>query len=144
MLEGLLLIILGALAAPNLFAKSPEAQKVIAKIAPYVGWFGIAAVVWGVICLLRLFGLFGLLGHGGIRGIIFFLVYAVQVALLIIVGFLLGIGTLKMFIKDANAQAKMDQTIAKISPYQGRLGVLSIIVGALLLIYFFVPTLAVG
>ena len=75
---------------------------------------------------------------------IFVLVYAVQVALLIVVGFLLGIGTLKMFIKDANAQAKMDQTLAKISPYQGTLGLISIIVGVLLLIYFFVPTLAIG
>jgi hypothetical protein len=143
MLEGLLLIILGALAAPNLFAKSPEAQRVIAKIAPYVGWFGLAAVVWGIICLLRLFGMFGLLSLG-LRAMIFFLVYAVQVALLLVVGFMLGIGTLKMFIKDANAQAKMDQTLAKISPYQGTLGLVSIIVGVLLLIYFFFPRLAIG
>jgi hypothetical protein len=143
MLEGLLLIILGALAAPNLFAKSPEAQKVIAKIAPYVGWFGIAAIVWGILRLLTLFSMFGLFGHG-LRAMIFVLVYALQVGLLIVVGFLLGIGTLKMFIKDPNAQAKMDQTIAKISPYQGTLGLISIIVGVLLLIYFFVPTLAIG
>jgi len=44
-------------------------------------------------------------------------------------GLLLGVGVLKTFIKDATAQAKMDQTIVKLSPFQGTLGFISIGVG---------------
>ncbi len=143
MLEGIWLIVLGALAAPNLFAKSPEAQKGIAKIAPYVGWIGIASLVWGVLKLIDLLRITSFIG-GGLRPLIFFLVFAASVVVLLALGFMLGIGTLKMFIKDANAQAKMDQTLAKISPYQGTLGLASIILGVILLIYRFVPSLIAG
>jgi hypothetical protein len=137
MLEGIWLIVLGALAAPNLFAKSPEAQKGIAKIAPYVGWIGLASLVWGVLKLLDLLRITGFLG-GGLKLMIFFLVFLASVIVLLVLGFMLGIGTLKTFIKDPNAQAKMDQTIAKLSPYQGTLGLVSIILGVIMLIYRFV------
>ena len=44
-------------------------------------------------------------------------------------GLLLGVGVLKTFIKDPTAGAKMDQTIAKLSPFQGTLGLVAIGVG---------------
>ena len=44
-------------------------------------------------------------------------------------GLLLGVGVLKTFIKDVTANAKMDQTITKLAPYQGTLGLVSIGLG---------------
>jgi hypothetical protein len=44
-------------------------------------------------------------------------------------GLILGIGTLKTFIKNPQAQQKMDETLAKLSPKQGMLGVAAIGLG---------------
>ena len=50
--------------------------------------------------------------------------------LLAALGLILGIGVMKSFIKNPQAQAKMDQTLAKLSPKQGMLGLVAIGVGA--------------
>jgi hypothetical protein len=44
-------------------------------------------------------------------------------------GLLLGVGVMKSFIKDDTAKAKMDQTVIKLAPFQGTLGLVSIAVG---------------
>jgi hypothetical protein len=44
-------------------------------------------------------------------------------------GLLLGVGVLKTFIKDPTANQKMDETIAKLSPFQGTLGLAAIGLG---------------
>ena len=49
-------------------------------------------------------------------------------------GLLLGVGVLKTFIKDPTAQAKMDQTIAKLAPKQGMLGLIAIGLGIWLVV----------
>jgi hypothetical protein len=54
--------------------------------------------------------------------------------LLAALGLILGIGTLKTFIKDPTAQAKMDQTLAKLAPHQGRLGIAAIGVGVWMIV----------
>ena len=43
--------------------------------------------------------------------------------LLAALGLILGIGVMKTFIKNPQAQVKMDETLAKLSPKQGMLGV---------------------
>lgn len=54
----------------------------------------------------------------------------VQLAL----GLLLGIGVLKTFIKQPQAVAKMDETVAKLAPYQGKLGLVAIGIGVWMII----------
>ena len=49
-------------------------------------------------------------------------------------GLILGIGVLKTFIKQPQAQAKLDQTLAKIAPHQGRLGLAGVGVGAWMIV----------
>lgn len=49
--------------------------------------------------------------------------------LLAALGLLLGVGVLKSFIKDPTANAKMDQTIARLAPKQGVLGLIGIGLG---------------
>ena len=44
-------------------------------------------------------------------------------------GMLLGVGTLKTFIKDEKAQARMDELVTKLAPYQGNLGVAALVLG---------------
>jgi hypothetical protein len=135
LLHGIMLIVLGCLAIPSLIiAKRPDAKQVLDKITPYQGWIGLIGLAWGVYALLFwILPSLGWLG-GGMRLMLWFIVAAVDVALLIILGFMMGIGTLKTFIKNPNAQAKMDQTLVKLAPKQGTLGVVAIIVGLFVLL----------
>ncbi|HKA91828.1 MAG TPA: hypothetical protein VKE22_29400 [Haliangiales bacterium] len=138
-LYGLLLIVLGVLAVPNLIlAKRPDAKKVLDKITPFQGWIGIAAFVWGIWLLISwLLGSFGLLGLG-VKGIIWFLIIVATILCYLALGALLGVGVAKTFVKDPNAQAKMDEVVAKVAPKQGALGILALIVGAIVFLNSFI------
>jgi hypothetical protein len=139
MLNGLLLIVLGVLAVPNLIlAKRPDAKKVLDKITPFQGWIGIAAFVWGVWLVISwLLPSFSFLG-AGVRGIIWFVLIAATIACYLGLGALLGIGVAKTFVKDPNAQVKMDQMVARLAPKQGSLGILALILGAVVLLNSFI------
>jgi hypothetical protein len=120
---GIWLVILGVLGAANLIiARKPDAKEVIAKLAPYQGWIGAISVFGGI---WMIFGGLGALGAKAIWGITYLAEGGVQIAL----GLLLGVGILKTFVKNAEAGAKMDQMIAKLSPYQGTLGLVAIGLG---------------
>ena len=49
-------------------------------------------------------------------------------------GMLLGVGVLKTFIKQPEAQAKMDQLVARLAPKQGVLGLIAIGVGVWMIV----------
>jgi hypothetical protein len=132
---GLWLVVLGALAAPSLvIAKRPEAKDLIAKLAPYQGWIGAISAIgglWGIIqSILNL----SWLSHWPI----WWATYAVSEFLQFALGLLLGVGVLKSFIKNPQANEKMDQTIAKLAPYQGRLGIAAIGMGIWMILASFV------
>lgn len=126
MLFGIWLIVLGALAVPNLILKRPELKSTLDKITPYQGWIGAISALWGV------WGLITSILHLGWLTIvpIWWITLTANNVLLFALGILLGINTLKGFIKDATAQAKMDQTVAKLAPYQGTLGLVALGLGA--------------
>jgi hypothetical protein len=133
-IDGLLLMFLGVLAVPGLIiAKRPDAKRIIDKIAPYQGWIGAILALWGVFRLIQWFGMFGLLG-GGVRGIMVWIFYTTFVFTMISLGFMLGIGVIKSFVKDANAQARMDEVLAKLAPKQGVLGLAAIITGGIIIV----------
>jgi hypothetical protein len=130
--DGLMLMLLGVLAVPGLIiAKRPDAKRIIDKIAPYQGWIGAILMLYGVYGLIRWFGFFGWLGAGHIFG---WLVYTTFVFLMLSLGFMLGIGVIKTFIKDANAQAKMDQLLTRLAPKQGMFGLAALAVGAVVVV----------
>jgi hypothetical protein len=60
---------------------------------------------------------------------IFWFTWLADSVILAALGLLLGVGTLKTFIKNPTAQANMDKTIAKLAPYQGTLGLIGIGLG---------------
>ena len=68
---------------------------------------------------------------------IFWVTFLADSVLLLSLGFILGVGTMKTFIKDPKANEKMDQTLHKLAPYQGNLGLLAIGVGAWMVISSF-------
>lgn len=123
MVFGIWLVLLGVLGAASLIvAKRPDAKDAIAKLAPYQGWIGAVSALWGVWGVIS-----SVLSIGSI-GLVWAMVLATSV-LLAALGLLLGVGVLKTFIKDPTAQAKMDETITKLAPYQGTLGLASIGLG---------------
>ncbi len=128
---GIWLFILGALAAPSLIlSKRPDASEILAKFTPYQGWIGAVSALWGVWGIISAVLNLGWLTAAPIFWITFLAVAVVQAGL----GLLLGIGVLKTFIKDPTAQAKMDQTIAKLAPKQGLLGVVAMGLGVWMII----------
>ena len=135
MFYGLLLVVLGALAAPSLvIAKRPEAKDLIAKITPYQGWIGAISALWGAWGII-----YSILNIGWLTTWpIWWITLAASEFLQFALGLLLGVGVLKTFIKNAQANEKMDQTIAKLSPYQGRLGIAAIGLGIWCIIASFV------
>lgn len=124
------LILLGICGASSLIiAKRPDAKHLIDRIVPYQGWFGAVSVLWGVWDLIGcLTGMSLMAAHPPI-GLIYWVLFLAAGLLEVSLGLLLGVGVLKTFVKNPTGQAKMDQTITKLSPFQGTLGFISIGVG---------------
>ena len=124
------LIMLGILGASSLIiAKKPNAKELIGKIAPYQGWFGAASVFYGFWELFSCITSMGLMSVHPPIGLIFWLMYLANALLQMALGLILGIGILKTWIKNEQAHQKMDQTLAKLAPFQGVLGLAAIGVG---------------
>jgi len=131
MIHGIWLALLGVLGAANLIiAKKPEAKELIGKIAPYQGWIGAVSALWGAWGVIQAILHIGWLAHWPI----YWITWIVDSGLLLALGLLLGVGVFKTFIKSAEATAKMDQVIAKLTPYQGMLGLVAIGVGGWMVI----------
>ena len=131
---GLWLIVLGALAVPGLIlSKRPDAKQILDKITPYQGWIGVISFLWGIYGLISWLGMFRYLGLG-VTWLFYWVAFTACVVCLLVLGFILGIGVMKTFIKDANAQAKMDQTLAKLSPFRNLLGLIALADGVVLII----------
>lgn len=123
------LLLIGILGAANLIiARLPAAKEYIAKIAPYQGWIGLVSIIlgaWSIFDLLipsiRWMTDFPLRGVLGIA----------TTVVLLLLGFLLGLGMIKTFVKDPQTQAKLDQMAAKLAPYQGIMGIIAIVLAIL-------------
>jgi hypothetical protein len=126
LLTGVWLAVLGVLGASSLIiARKPDAKELIAKISPYQGWIGAVSALWGAWWVINAVLNIGLMSVAPIAWIIWLATGAVMLLL----GFLLGIGILKTFVKDEKANAKADQMLTKLAPYQGTLGLIAIGLG---------------
>jgi hypothetical protein len=124
---GIWLMVLGILGASNLIiAKRPDAKEHIAKLAPYQGWIGASSVLWGLWILLWTVLHAGFLISWALLGFITLLAVGV---VLVTLGLLLGVGVLKSFVKNDQANAKLDDTVTKLAPFQGMLGLVAIGLG---------------
>ena len=134
LISGLWLAVLGVLGASSIIiAKKPDAKEMIAKLAPYQGWIGAVSALWGVWGVISAVLTLGWLAHWPIYWVTALADSVLQFAL----GLILGVGVLKTFIKNPQANEKMDQTLAKLLPYQGNLGLLAIGLGIWMVISSF-------
>jgi hypothetical protein len=131
MINGIWLALLGILAVPSLIlSRRPDAKEMLAKLSPYQGWMGVVSAFWGVWGVIS-----AVLNIGWLTSYpIFWITLLANSVLLAALGFILGIGVMKTFLKDVNAQAKMDETLAKIAPHQGRLGIGAVAMGAWMIV----------
>jgi len=132
---GIWLAVLGILAVPSLIiSKRPDAKELIDKVAPYQGWIGAISAIWGLWLVISSLLHLSWLGDYPI----YWITYLANALLLLALGILLGVGVLRTFTKNEQALAKLDETVKKLSPYQGNLGIAGIIVGIWMIISNFI------
>lgn len=100
-------------------------KPVLETLTPYQGWIGAVSALWGAWGIISAVLNLKLLSLAPIWWITWVGTSSVTLSL----GLLLGVGTLKTFIKNDDAQAKLDEVTAKIRPYQGTLGMVAIGLG---------------
>ncbi len=128
MIYGITLAVLGVLATPSLLlSKKPNAKEILNKITPYQGWIGLVFCIWGVWGIIQAILSLGLLGSQPIWWITWIANSTLEASL----GFLLGYGMISKLILSKNeaAKEKGELLLQKLSPLQGRLGLIAIILG---------------
>jgi hypothetical protein len=131
LVSGIWLIVLGMLGASSLvIARRPDAKHAIAAIAPYQGWIGAVSALWGAWGLVSAVLNLGWIAHWPIL----WGTYLADAFLQFSLGLLLGIGVLKTFIKNPTAQVRMDQTLTRLAPHQGRLGLAGMAMGVWMIV----------
>jgi hypothetical protein len=131
MLDGLLTIAGGILAASALIiARKPNAQALIDKMTPAMGWIGVVMFFWGV------WNLIFLRPPAGLMNPISLVVGFGLVTMQLVVGFLLGFGLITKWTLRGNAMAMArGQAIRhKLAAYQGTFGLVAIATGSLFVV----------
>ena len=121
----------GLLGAANLIiAKKPNAKELIDKLTPYQGSIGVVLVIWGVIDVIRIVPSLGALSSAPLWTVISLLTALTELGL----GFLLGYGLISKYALSKSPQAleKGQQLRAKLTVYQGPLGLTAIVLAILL------------
>ncbi len=123
-------------AAGLIIAKKPDAKQLIDKLTPYQGYCGALMFIWGIWDIITTLRFLSLLGAGG-RGVIAWVLMLIVSLTELCLGFLLGFGLITKYALSKNAQAmeKGEQIRAKIIPFQSTLGIISILLAILWLLY---------
>jgi hypothetical protein len=134
MLDGILMIVIGALAAMSLItAMVKDSEKLLNVIVPFQGYLGIVAFIWGIwgiiSCILGL----SWIGQWPIWWITLLIISLVE----LVIGFMLGFSLLSKYVlsKNEEAKKKAEEMLAKLSPYKVTLGLIGMGAGVWALIY---------
>lgn len=130
MLGGLITIAGGILAASGFIIKrSPNAQQLIDKIAPYQGWIGVVMFIWGIKEVIGSVTGLSMLSTAPLAWIFWTLSGVAD----LLVGFLLGFGLITHYALSKNpaAMEKGQRIKGTLVSIQAPLGVLAIVMGAL-------------
>jgi hypothetical protein len=130
LLHGLWLLVLGALGAATIVARDRRGARVLSELEPYRGWIGVISAGIGA---WRLFWV--LLELPGLRWFNHWLLRAVDGALLLSLGLVLGVGIFRSWLKRPSAQSRLDGWTRKLQPYREKLGVTAMVVGAYLVLH---------
>ena len=126
LITGIWLTLLGVLGASRLIiARQPDAKRLIGKLAPYQGWIGVVSALWGAWWIVAALLDLRLLSFAPLAWI----VWVATGAVMLLLGFVLGVGIMKSFLDDKKTNARADELLAKVAPYQSRLGLVAIALG---------------
>ena len=129
LVAGIWLLVLGVLGASTIIiAKKPDAKQMIDKLGPYQGWIGAVSALWGVWILIHALLNLRLLS-AGLRPMIWWFTLLANGFLQATLGLLLGVAILKTFTSNEEALDRLDQTVAKLTPWQGKLGLAALGLG---------------
>jgi hypothetical protein len=138
-LDGITLIIIGILAAPQLIlSKKPDAAEKLAGIAKWQGWIGFIAFIWGLWgCIWAVLTIGWIAAGWPVRWFTWFICNIIELVL----GFMLGYGLISKYAlsKSEAAKEKAGKILAKLAPVQGTLAIISIIFGLWTIIASFLP-----
>ncbi len=140
----IVLIVLGILGASSLIIKNkPEAKDLIDKIVPFQGWIGIGAFLWGLwIVIWSIMNAGYWLGWGSITWTLWFILILATGVMLVLLGFIFGFNLINKYaLSKANneeATKKAEELLKKLIGIQIPLGIISIILGIVSLIWYFI------
>jgi hypothetical protein len=138
-LDGITLIIIGILAAPQLIlSKRPDAAETLGKIAKWQGWIGFIAFLWGLWGIIWAILTIGWIAAGWPVRWFTWLVCNVGE---LVLGFMLGYGLIAKYVlsKSDEAKAKADGILKKLAPVQGTFAIIAIVFGIWTIIAAFLP-----
>lgn len=128
MIYGILLVILGILAVPSLIlSKKPEFKELLDKITPYQGYIGVVFAFWGVWGIIS-----AILNLDWLTVIpVYWTIYLLVALLEFSLGFIMGYSLIasNLLSKNETAAQKGKELLNKLTPLQGTLGIVAIILG---------------
>jgi len=130
-LFSILLIIVGALAAYSGIVRNwPNFRQGLDKIVPYQGWFGIVALVWGAVELIRLLLHLGMIS---MMPALWLVLYIAANVVAVLLGLVLGYGLIAQYLLTNNpdARRKGEDLRARLAGRQIALGWVAIVLGVL-------------
>jgi len=131
--NGLVLVVLGALCIPSLVAqKSPNAKELLDKVVPFQGIIGFAAFIWGAWVLIQCILGLGWIGWAFPRGLIRWITYLANGVLLLAGGAILGWGLIQknLLAKASNdVRARAEESFEALVAFQPKIGIFAIIFG---------------
>lgn len=133
-IEGILMIIIGELAAMSLItAVSKDSKKILDVIVPFQGYLGIVVLCWGIWGIIS-----ALLGLSWIAQWPIWWITLLAISIVeVVIGFILGFSLISKYAlsKNEEAKKKAEELLAKLSPYKITLGLIGIGVGVWSIIY---------
>ncbi|MDR1374635.1 MAG: hypothetical protein LBJ24_06660 [Treponema sp.] len=136
--DGLILIVLGALCIPALVAqKSPNAKTLLDKIVPFQGIFGFVMFIWGIWVIIQVIIGLGWIGIAFPLGLIFWITILIDGILSLFGGAILGWSLIQKYLlakAPEKVKAKAEESFAKLIAFQPKIGIISIIFGVWVII----------
>ena len=137
-IDAIVIIACGLFCIPSIIArKKPEAKELLATIAQFQGWIGLACFVWGIIKIIRSIQFLDWINYAPIDWI----TLCAFSIILTLVGFLLSYGMLLQFVlKNASGKEKTEAADVhkKINDLQIPLGFACLIIGVWIFVWYFV------
>jgi hypothetical protein len=136
--DGLVLILLGALCIPSLVAqKSPNAKALLDKVVQFQGIFGFVVFIWGIWVIIQIILNLGWIGVYFPLGLIFWITILVDGLLSLLGGAILGWSLIQQHLlakMKEGAKAKAEASFEKIVAFQPKIGIAAIIFGVWVII----------